>query len=85
MKPQVVVSAFKSMVDELCEKCEKADSLEKLNSIADSFDGARKTIVWIMVFAGRPELDDMLYPVLADMREAFKNAKQAAYERITKA
>lgn len=84
MKPQVVVSAFKSMVDELCEKCGKADSLEKLNSIADSFDGARKTIVWIMVFC-KPDVEDLLYPVLDDMREAFKNAKQAAYDRITKA
>ena len=84
MQPQVVVSAFKSMVAELCEKCEKADSLEKLNSIADKFDGARKTIVWIMVFC-KPDVEDLLYPVLADARQTFKNARQAAYDRITKA
>lgn len=84
MQPQVVISAFKSMVDELCEKCEKTDSLEQLNSIADKFDGARKTIVWIMVFC-KPDVEDLLYPVLADMRAAFKSARQAAYERLTKA
>lgn len=83
MQPQVVVSAFKSMVAELCEKCEKADSLEKLNSIADKFDGARKTIVWIMVFC-KPDVEDLLYPVLADARQAFKSARDAAFERLTK-
>ena len=83
MQPQVVVSAFKSMVDELCEKCEKSDSLEKLNSIADKFDGARKTIVWITVFC-KPDVEDLLYPVLADARQAFKSARNAAFERLTK-
>ena len=39
----------------------------------------------ILVFNTRPEVEEQLYPVLADMREAFKNAKQAAYDRITKA
>lgn len=83
MQPQVVVSAFKSMTDELCEKCEKADSLEKLNSIADKFDGARKTIVWIMVFC-KPDVEDLFYPLLADARQAFKSARNAAFERLTK-
>ena len=83
MQPQVVVSAFKSMVAELCEKCEKADSLEKLNSIADKFDGARKTIVWITVFC-KPDVEDLLAPLLADMRTAFKNARNAAFARLNK-
>lgn len=85
MKPQVVVSAFKALTERLGEMCGEAASLEELNNIAEKFDGGRRMVVEIMVFAERPELDDMLYPVLADMREAFKNAKQAAYDRITKA
>lgn len=83
MKTEMVINGFKSMVNGLCEECEAVDSLEKLNSLTDQFDGARKTIVCFMFYC-RPETEDLLYPVLADARQAFKNARQAAYDRLTK-
>lgn len=85
MKPQVVVNAFKALTERLGEMCGEAASLEELNNIAEKFDGGRRMVVQILVFNTRPEVEEQLYPVLADMREAFKNAKQAAYDRITKA
>lgn len=83
MKTEIVINGFKSMVNRLCEECEAVDSLEKLNSLTDQFDGARKTIVWIMTFC-KPDVEDLFYPVLADARQAFKSARNAAFERLTK-